>query len=77
MTEVSTTQQTTHTENYQSLTKSPGADPISSRVLKAKDMLVESSPNYNKTFYLGPGGKYYVDDSSKEMIRSGTVYDGR
>lgn len=76
VTEVSTTQQTTHAENTQSLTKSPGADSISTKVLRARDTLVESSPNYNKTFYLGPGGKYYVDPN-QEMVRSGTVYNGR
>ncbi|MGA2775802.1 MAG: hypothetical protein ABSE81_07080 [Candidatus Omnitrophota bacterium] len=70
--EVTTTQQTTHTENEQTLTKSASVDSVSVRQLKAQDTLIETSPDYNQTFYLGPGGKYYVNDSGGES-RSGSL----
>jgi len=72
VTEVTTIQQTTYTRNDQTLTKSPGADSVSVRQLKANDTLIETSPDYNKTFYLGANGEYYVDSSS-ELSRSGSL----
>jgi hypothetical protein len=63
--ETSTTEQTTHVVTYQDLVKSSGKDTVSTRSLTAKNVLTETSPDYDLTFYLGPDGKYYVDTDSK------------
>ena len=71
-TEVTTTTQQTHTENDQVLTKSAGVNSVSTKTLTVTDKLTEVSPDYNKTFYLGQDGKYYVDSSSK-LIRTSAI----
>ena len=73
--EVTTTIQTTHVESGQTLTRPAGADSVTNRYLRANDKLVETSSDYDKTFYLGPDGKYYVNSSS-ELSRSGPLTAG-